>query len=98
VPNKLDKLLLVAHKFRAWLGMPEGGCYNEYLYDYRVEILDKLGRESDTVGFHRLQGALSVVDNLLELRGEMDLYIKGVMDGTMRKVESQKENGHAVGR
>src|SRR5258706_16326900 len=97
MPNKLDKLLLVAHKFRGWLGQPEAVCFNEFLHDYRQECLDKLMRESDTIRIHRLQGSLEVLDFLLSLRGEMDTYIQGVSSGTMRKVESPKENTHAVG-
>ena len=81
----------MAHKFRAWLGQPEGACYNEYLHDYRNEVLDKLTKEYDTVLFHRLQGSLEVIDNLLQLRGEVDNYIKGVSSGQMRKIEKPRE-------
>jgi hypothetical protein len=52
-------------------------------------------RESDTTRIHRLQGSIEVLDFILGLRGEMDLYIKGVSNGTMRKIEKEKE--HAVG-
>ena len=54
-------------------------------------------RESDTIRIHRLQGSLEVLDFLLGLRGEMDNYIQGVSSGKMRKIESPKENTHAVG-
>ncbi len=95
--NKLDRLLVQAHKFRGWLGLPEAVCFNEYLSDYRTECLDKLLHESDTSRIHRLQGCISVLDNLLQLRGEVDTYIKGVSTGQMRKIEPPKENSHAVG-
>lgn len=85
---------MVAHKFRAWLGQPEAVCFNEYLNDYRNEILHGLTSERDEIELRRLQGALRVIDNIIELRGEMDSYIKGVSTGHMRKIE--KENGHAV--
>jgi hypothetical protein len=87
---------VVAHKFRAWLSQPEAGCYNEYLADYRNEVLDKLTHESDSIQFYRLQGSLSVINTLLELRGEVDLYIKGVSSGTMRTIT--KETAHGVGK
>lgn len=74
----------------------EGTLFNEYLSDYRNEVLDKLTKESDSVRFHRLQGNLEVINDILELRGEMDNYIKGISSGTMRKVE--KENGQYVGK
>ena len=93
MPNKLDRLLIVAHKFRAWLSQPEAACYNEYLADYRNEVLDKLTHESDSIQFYRLQGSLSVINTLLELRGEVDLYIKGVSSGTMRTITKETANG-----
>ena len=74
----------------------EGALFNEYLVEYRNEVLDKLTRESDTTKFHRLQGNLEVINNLLELRGEVDLYIKGVSSGKMRTIT--KENTNGVGR
>jgi hypothetical protein len=76
----------------------EGVLYNDYLLDYRVECLDKLVKESDPTRIHRLQGMLSVLDDLLQLRGEVDLYVKGTSNGTMRKIELEKENEHAMGR
>jgi hypothetical protein len=71
----------------------EGGLFNEYLVEYRNEVLDKLTRESDTTKFHRLQGNLEVINNLLELRGEVDLYIKGVSSGKMRTITKENTNG-----
>ena len=76
----------------------EGVLFNEYLTQYRNEVLDKLTKESDTTKFHRLQGNLEVINSLLELRGEVDLYIQGVSSGKMRKIEPEKEIEHAVGR
>jgi hypothetical protein len=94
--NKLDKLLQVAHKFRAWQGLPEGVCYSEYLNDYRNELLDKLTKESDTARFYRIQGMLEVLDNLITLRGEVDNYIKNVSSGKMKEIK--KENTNGMGR
>ena len=91
--NKLDKLLVHAHRFRAWLGQPEGVSFNEYLNDYRNETLDKLTREYDTVRVHRLQGVLEVINELLELRGEVDNYIKGVNSGKMRTITKETIDG-----
>jgi hypothetical protein len=91
MPNKLDRLLVKAHQFRSWLSQPEAVCYNDYLNDYRNEVLDKLTKEYDTVRVHRLQGSLEIINNLLELRGEVDSYIKGVASGQMRKIEPSKE-------
>jgi hypothetical protein len=71
----------------------EGECYNEYLHDYRNEVLDKLTREYDSVRIHRLQGSLEVINNLLELRGEVDLYLKGVSNGSMKKIEKENSDG-----
>ena len=95
--NKLDKLLAQAHRFRSWLGQPEATLFNEYLNDYRNETLSKLASSNDTVELHRFQGALKVLDAIIELRGQMDAYIKGVADGTMRKIET-KENTNEMGR
>ena len=95
--NKLDKLLAQAHRFRSWLGQPEAALFSEYLNDYRNETLSKLGNSDDSVELHRLQGALKVLDTIIELRGEMDMYIKGVSTGQMKRIES-KENTNAVGR
>ena len=58
--------------------------------------MDKLVRESDTVRIHRLQGNLEVINNILELRGEVDLYIKGTISGKMQPIK-EKEKEHAVG-
>jgi hypothetical protein len=82
---------VVAHKFRGWLGQPEAGYFNEYLNDYRNEVLSKLVLSSDTVELHRLQGSLRVLGDIIELRGEMDSYIKGVSNGQMRKIEKPRE-------
>jgi hypothetical protein len=92
MPNKLDRLLPQAHKFRGWLSQEEAVLYNDYLRDYRNEILDKLTKEGDSIQFYRLQGSLSVINNLLELRGEVDLYIKGCSNGTMRPITKEKAN------
>lgn len=91
MPSKLDKILLQAHRVRAWLGQPEAGCYNEFLQDYRNEVLDKLTREHDTVKFHLLQGNLQVINTLIELRGEVDNYIKGLATNTMRQIKENKD-------
>jgi hypothetical protein len=88
----------VASKIRGWLGAQEAIYFNEYLADYRNEVLDKLTKESDTTKFHRLQGNLEVINTIIELRGEVDSYIKGVSSGKMRKIEPEKENEYAVGR
>ena len=104
--NKLDRILQQAHKFRGWLGQAEAALYNDYLSQYRSECLEKLTKESDLVRIHRLQGSLAVLDDMLQLRGTVDLYIKGVNTGQMRKIESkseleskiEKENQHAVGQ
>jgi hypothetical protein len=91
--NKLDKLLVRAHQFRAWLGLPEGVCFNEYLNDYRNEILEKLTKEDDTTRIHRLQGSLEVLDSIIQLRGEMDVYIQGINSGKMRKITKEQIDG-----
>ncbi len=83
---------------RGWLGQVEGIQFNEYLTDYRNEVLDKLTKESDSVRFHRLQGNLEVINNIIELRGEMDSYISGLASGKMRKITNEKENENGVGR
>src|SRR5271170_1791116 len=94
--NKLNKLLKGAHRFRGWLGLEEARSFNDYLSDYRNEVLDKLTKESDTTRIHRLQGNLEVINNLIELRGEVDLYIKGVSSGSMQEIK--KENSNGVGQ
>lgn len=83
---------------RGWLGQGEGTQFNEYLADYRNEVLDKLTKESDSIRFYRLQGSLEVINNLIELRGEMDSYIAGLASGKMRKITNEKENENVVGR
>jgi hypothetical protein len=80
------------------MGQGEGILYNDYLSQYRNEILDKLTRESDSTKFYRLQGSLEVINTLLDLRGEVDLYISSVASGKMRKIELEKENQDAVGQ
>jgi len=97
VANKLDKLLVQAHKFRGWLQEEAAECFNEFLRDYRKEIFDKLGTSHDTVEIYRFQGALKVLDTLLGLRDEVDTYIKGVSSGKMRKIEIEKEKPNALG-
>ena len=96
--NKLDKLLHQAHKFRGWLGLPEAGLFNDFLDDYRNEILGKLVKESDSVRIYRLQGSLEVLDSIIQLRGEVDTYIKGLATGQMRKIETEKEIQNGLGQ
>ncbi len=95
--NKLDRLLVEAHKFRAWISQPEAECYSDFLHDYRKEVFDKISTSHDTVDIYRFQGALKVLDTLLGLRDEVDTYIKGVSSGKMRKIEIEKEKDHALG-
>jgi hypothetical protein len=59
----------------------------EYLNDYRTEIMHKLATTADTVEIHRLQGKLMVIEDLVGLRGEVVKYVKGLSDGTMKKIE-----------
>src|SRR5437016_13236264 len=68
--NKLDRLLPQAHRFRGWLSQPEAALFNEYLNDYRNETLSKLTRSDNPVDIHHLQGALSVLDSMIQLRSE----------------------------
>ncbi len=86
-----------AHKFRAWLSLPEAECYNDFLHDYRKEVFDKISTSHDTVDIYRFQGALKVLDTLLGLHDEVDNYIKGVTSGKMRKIEKEKEKPNVVG-
>src|SRR5947207_13977605 len=89
--SKLDKLLVVAHKFRGWVGQAEAVYFNEYLADYRNETLAKLSSSNDSVDIYRLQGTLKCLDSIIELRGQMDAYIKGVSSGQMKKIEKPRE-------
>lgn len=90
MPNKLDKLLINPAHFLRWLDDPEAKRFNEYLSDYRAETTDKLVREKDTVELYRLQGKLKALDDIIQLRGEISNYVKGVTNGTMKPIN--KEN------
>jgi hypothetical protein len=65
----------------------------EYLSDYRTEIMHKLATTADNVEIHRLQGKLVVIDDLVGLRGEVVKYVKGLADGTMKKIEIGGSSG-----
>lgn len=73
--------------FSRWFEAPEGKDFREYLSDYRSEILHGLTRKTDTVELYRLQGGLAIIEDILQLRGEVSKYLKGIREGTMKKIE-----------
>lgn len=54
--------------------------------DYRNDILARLIKEKDTVEFHRLQGKLEVIDDIIKLPAVARDYIKGLAEGKMKKI------------
>jgi hypothetical protein len=39
------------------------------------------------VELYRLQGGLAIIEDILQLRGEVSKYLKGIREGTMKKIE-----------
>ena len=88
--NKINLLLSKPTQFLSWWRHPEGEPFKKaYLQEWRNHIVFKLARERDDVEIHRLQGELRAIDTLLTLEQEVSEYIKGVNNGTMKRIGEQ---------
>lgn len=90
----LDRLLLKGSRVRMYLTSFEGEVYRTYLREMRAEGIERLLSIKDEKEADRLRGEIRILERLTVLPDIIADYLKGVSNGSMKKITEETENVH----
>lgn len=69
-----------------YLRLTEGDPYRQYLLERRLEAVERLIKERDTVKSDRLRGEIELLDCLISLPVVIDDYLRGVSENKYNRI------------